>query len=105
MQAYNNPDIITEEMKQKLSEKFIDLTAMYYISLFMWSMEHDLADNRGYLKAVSSALQINETLLSESYWENVWGDKGNDDKYQKEKENLKNLNKKLPKLFALLALN
>lgn len=95
-------ETVTPEDKKKgeeLAEKYIDTTAMWYVSQFVWAMEHDLADDNIYLKAVNSTLQVNGTLSSDSYWKNVWGGRavGN-----KEAVRLIKLRDSLPKLLDLI---
>lgn len=63
---------------KELSDKYVDLLAQYYVSQMMWAIEHDLADGREVGGGVLSAMQVRDTMNSESYWQNVWIDKGKD---------------------------
>jgi hypothetical protein len=92
---------VTSENQTKailLSVKYIDSTAMWYISQFVWAMEHDLADDRFYLSAMNTLMQVKGTLSSDSYWTDVWKGKQNE-----ERQNLETLRDVLPELLELLA--
>jgi hypothetical protein len=71
---------------------------MWYISQFVWAMEHDLADDRFYLSAMNTLMQVKGTLSSDSYWTDVWKGKQNE-----ERQNLEKLRDVLPELLELLA--
>jgi hypothetical protein len=82
---------------KELSKKFVDPTAMWYVSQFIWAMEHDLADDGFYLKAFNCLMQVKGTLSDSSYWADVWKGQQN-----KERQNLEILRDALPELFELL---
>ena len=91
---------VTSENQTKakeLSTKYVDPTAMWYVSKFVWAMEHDLADDRFYLSAMNTIMQIKGTLSSDSYWTDVWKGQQNE-----ERLNLETLRDALPELFKLL---
>lgn len=90
----------TPEIKKKaeeLSKKYVDTTAMWYVSKLVWAMEHDLADDRFYLSALNAIMQVKGTLSSDSYWTNVWKGQQNE-----ERQNLEILRGALPELLELL---
>ena len=92
----------TEEGRNKvieLVEKHSDVLAIWHISSFIASMENDIADNRDYAIAISSALGLKKILSSERYWGNeIWANP----KSKEEKERLIKFRNALPKLIGLI---